>query len=120
MAHRSIRGYTLRILAVLKIHDTLERGTCGGAAIVKRAIVTGSSGLIGSEAVMFFDQLGWEVHGVDNNMRRSFFGPDGDTTWNLERFRREARHLYNLGGGRANSVLILEAIERCRDLTGKR
>ena len=59
---------------------------------MKRAIVTGSSGLIGSEAVMFFDQLGWEVHGVDNNMRRSFFGPDGDTTWNLERLRRDARH----------------------------
>ena len=27
------------------------------------------------------------VHGVDNNMRRDFFGPDGDTTWNLERLR---------------------------------
>jgi CDP-paratose 2-epimerase len=59
---------------------------------VKRTIVTGSSGLIGSEAVVFFDQLGWDVHGVDNNMRRSFFGPDGDTTWNLERLRGEARH----------------------------
>ncbi len=59
---------------------------------MKRVIVTGSSGLIGSEAVMFFDQLSWEVHGVDNNMRRSFFGPDGDTTWNLERLRGQARH----------------------------
>src|SRR5262249_56431364 len=64
----------------------------GRVASVKRIIVTGSSGLIGSEAVAFFDQLGWDVHGVDNNMRRSFFGPDGDTTWNLERLRRETRH----------------------------
>lgn len=55
---------------------------------MKRALVTGSSGLIGSEAVAFLDHRGWEVHGVDNNMRREFFGPDGDTTWNLERLRR--------------------------------
>ena len=57
---------------------------------MKRVLITGSSGLIGSEAVTFFDQRGWEVHGVDNNMRRDFFGPDGDTTWNLERLRRVA------------------------------
>jgi CDP-paratose 2-epimerase len=55
---------------------------------VKRALVTGSSGLIGSEAVTFLDARGWEVHGVDNNMRREFFGPDGDTTGNLRRLRR--------------------------------
>ncbi len=54
---------------------------------MKRVLVTGSSGLIGSEAAAFFDQRGWEVHGVDNNMRRDFFGPDGDTTWNLARLR---------------------------------
>ena len=53
----------------------------------KTAIVTGSSGLIGSECVAFLDKRGWNVHGVDNNMRRDFFGPDGDTTWNLERLR---------------------------------
>ena len=53
----------------------------------KTAIVTGSSGLIGSECVSFLDARGWQVHGVDNNMRRDFFGPDGDTTWNLERLR---------------------------------
>ena len=58
---------------------------------MKRVLVTGSSGLIGSEAVTFFDHRGWEVNGVDNNMRRDFFGPDGDTTWNLERLRRTTR-----------------------------
>ena len=57
----------------------------------KRVFVTGSSGLVGSEAVVFFERRGWEVHGIDNNMRRSFFGPDGDTTWNLERLRRETK-----------------------------
>jgi CDP-paratose 2-epimerase len=53
------------------------------------ALVTGSSGLIGSECVTFLDARGWRVHGVDNNMRRDFFGEHGDTTWNLERLRRE-------------------------------
>jgi CDP-paratose 2-epimerase len=54
---------------------------------MKKAIVTGSSGLIGSEAVSFLDERGWAVHGVDNNMRRDFFGEPGDTAWNLARLR---------------------------------
>ena len=58
---------------------------------MKRALVTGSSGLVGSAAVADFDRRGWTVHGVDNNLRRDFFGPDGDTTSNLERLRRETR-----------------------------
>src|SRR5881397_2215443 len=53
----------------------------------RTALVTGSSGLIGSEAVEFLDRRGWRVHGVDNNMRRDFFGEHGDTTGNLERLR---------------------------------
>jgi len=57
----------------------------------RRVLVTGSSGLIGSEAVTFFDQRGFAVSGVDNNMRRDFFGPDGDTTANLEHLRRNTR-----------------------------
>lgn len=50
-----------------------------------RILVTGSSGLIGSEAVEYFDHLGHQVLGIDNNMRQFFFGTKGDTTWNLER-----------------------------------
>jgi len=57
----------------------------------RRVLVTGSSGLIGSETVTYFEGRGWEVHGVDNNMRRDFFGPDGDTTWNLERLLGSTR-----------------------------
>jgi CDP-paratose 2-epimerase len=54
-------------------------------------LVTGSSGLIGSEVVTHFDELGWDVHGVDNNMRASFFGPDGDTRWNQHRLQATCR-----------------------------
>ena len=50
-----------------------------------KLLVTGSSGLIGSEVVDYFCKLGWEVHGVDNNMRADFFGPGGDTRWNQKR-----------------------------------
>ena len=55
-------------------------------------LVTGSSGLIGSEAVEYFDRQGHNVTGVDNNMRRVFFGPPGDTLWNLERLKTATRH----------------------------
>jgi len=54
-------------------------------------LVTGSSGLIGSEAVEYFDRQGHKVIGVDNNMRREFFGPPGDTLWNLERLKSVTR-----------------------------
>ncbi len=54
-----------------------------------RLLVTGSSGLIGSEMVEHFARLGWEVHGVDNNQRAAFFGPGGDTRWNQARLQRE-------------------------------
>ncbi len=53
----------------------------------KKLLVTGSSGLIGSEVVTSFAQAGWAVHGADNNMRADFFGPQGDTRWNMQRLR---------------------------------
>jgi CDP-paratose 2-epimerase len=55
-------------------------------------LVTGSSGLIGSELVAYFDRRAQQVVGVDNNMRARFFGPDGDTTWNLRRVSQTTRH----------------------------
>jgi len=55
----------------------------------RKLLVTGSSGLIGSEVCTYFSQHGWDVHGVDSNMRAFFFGPDGDTRWNQKRLERE-------------------------------
>jgi len=55
-----------------------------------RVLVTGSSGLIGSEAVSYFDSIGDTVVGIDNNMRSVYFGPAGDTTWNRARLRSSA------------------------------
>jgi CDP-paratose 2-epimerase len=59
---------------------------------MRKVLVTGSSGLIGSEAVEHFDRLGDQVFGIDNNMRQVFFGPAGDTSWNLERLKRNTKH----------------------------
>src|SRR6476620_3452829 len=52
---------------------------------MNKLLVTGSSGLIGSAVVDYFCNLGWEAHGIDNNMRADFFGPQGDTRWNQKR-----------------------------------
>jgi CDP-paratose 2-epimerase len=59
---------------------------------MKTILVTGSSGLIGSEAVEHFDRQGHRVIGVDNNMRQFFFGAPGDTTWNLNRLKHSAKN----------------------------
>jgi CDP-paratose 2-epimerase len=50
-------------------------------------IVTGSCGLIGSETVSFFAQKGFDIVGIDNNMRKTFFGADGSILWNKKRLQ---------------------------------
>src|SRR5437764_758821 len=62
---------------------------------MKTVLITGSSGLIGSEAVAYFDARGWKVVGVDNNMRADFFGPKGDTTWNLKRLQSVTKNFHH-------------------------
>ena len=78
---------------------------------MKTLLVTGSSGLIGSEVVDYFCDLGWEVHGIDNNMRADFFGPGGDTRWNqrrlLDRNDRFRHHQLDIRN-RPDIVALLE------------
>src|SRR5262245_24363360 len=62
---------------------------------MKTLLVTGSSGLIGSEVVEYFATKGWTVHGVDNNMRADFFGPSGDTRWNQRRLETNHRNFHH-------------------------
>lgn len=132
---------------------------------MQKILVTGSSGLIGSEVVAHFARQGYTVHGVDNNMRATFFGPQGDTRWNQQRLVREFRdfrhheldireraqildllrdlrpdaiihshdvvafmaeflrapragEVYNLGGGKQNSISILEAFAKIEAISG--
>lgn len=59
----------------------------------KTLLVTGSSGLIGSEVCDYFArEAGYQIHGVDNNQRAVFFGPQGDTRWNQQRLSKDIPH----------------------------
>ncbi|MCS7079873.1 MAG: NAD-dependent epimerase/dehydratase family protein [Chloracidobacterium sp.] len=58
-------------------------------------LVTGSSGLIGSEVVEYFHRRGFIVHGIDNNQRAVFFGSGGDTRWNQRRLETSLRHFHH-------------------------
>ena len=66
----------------------LECGTLK-AMSKERVLVTGSCGLIGSEVCVHFHHAGYSVLGLDNNQRAVFFGPEGDTSWSLQRLRKE-------------------------------
>ena len=56
---------------------------------MKTAIITGSAGLIGSESVRFFADKGFQIVGIDNDMRKVFFGEDASTSWNSDRLKEE-------------------------------
>ena len=58
-------------------------------------LITGSCGLVGSESVKFFASKGFDVIGIDNNLRAQFFGKEGDTKWiknDLIKFHKNYTH----------------------------
>jgi CDP-paratose 2-epimerase len=57
-------------------------------------IITGSAGLIGSEAATYFAGLGLDIVGIDNDMRRIFFGDEASTLWQRQRLQRELGKRY--------------------------
>jgi CDP-paratose 2-epimerase len=59
---------------------------------MKKILVTGSSGLVGSEVCVHFHDQGYQVYGIDNNQRAFFFGPSGDTRWNQKRLQDRLTH----------------------------
>lgn len=81
---------------------------------MKKLLVTGSSGLIGSEVVVHFDALGWEVHGVDNNLRADFFGPGGDTEWNRRRLEATCRRFRHHALDIRERARVLECLATVR------
>lgn len=77
-------------------------------------LVSGSSGLIGSEVVSHFAAIGWQIVGVDNNQRADFFGPQGDTRWNQQRLcetYKEFSHVELDIRNRDGVLKLIEAIK---------
>jgi CDP-paratose 2-epimerase len=83
------------------------------------AIITGSAGLIGSEAVGYFISQGMDVVGIDNDMRRQFFGDDASTEWNRQRLETQfAKQYTHCAIDIRDDSAVLNLFERYRkDLT---
>ena len=79
-----------------------------------KLLVTGSSGLIGSEVVSYFSALGWQVHGVDNNMRADFFGPQGDTRWNQARLQEKFKSFQHHELDIRNRQAVLKCLQELK------
>ena len=56
------------------------------------ALITGSNGLVGSESVKFFSQKGFNIIGIDNNLREFFFGKDGSTQWIKNKLKKQIKN----------------------------
>ena len=81
---------------------------------MKRLLVTGSSGLIGSEVCTHFANNGWEIHGVDNNQRAVFFGPSGDTRWNQSRLEQTLKNYKHHEADIRDRNAIIELVSTIR------
>ena len=77
---------------------------------MKKLLVTGSSGLIGSEVCTYFSKKGWEIHGIDNNQRAIFFGESGDTRWSQHRLEKELPNFTHHEVDIRNRELILSTV----------
>ncbi|RMG15976.1 MAG: NAD-dependent epimerase/dehydratase family protein [Planctomycetota bacterium] len=79
-----------------------------------KVVVTGSSGLMGSEALTAWHEAGSEVVGLDNNMRRDFFGAEGDTSANRDRLRAACPRFRHLSVDIRDRAAVSEVFARER------
>src|SRR5882724_2569747 len=61
---------------------------------MKKVLITGSSGLIGSEAAKFFGEKDFKIYGIDNNMRKYFFGKEASTLWSRKKIKEKLKDKY--------------------------
>jgi len=76
------------------------------------AIVTGSSGLIGSETARFFHRKDLQIVGIDNNMRQYFFGADGSIEWNTNQLKQSLKNFTHYPIDIRNQEAVLEIFKR--------
>ena len=70
------------------------------------AVITGSSGLIGAETARFLHAKGLDIIGIDNNMRRYFFGEDGSVDWNTARLQKDLSRFEHVAADIRDSAAI--------------
>jgi len=75
-------------------------------------LVTGSGGLIGSEIISYFADRAEQIIGIDNNMRADFFGPEGDTRWNVKRLESLYPNFKNHSDDIRNRTRIMQLFEQ--------
>src|SRR5687767_8459302 len=81
---------------------------------MQKLLVTGSSGLIGSEVCAYFSEIGWEIHGIDNNQRAVFFGPQGDTRWNQKRMEKFLKNFHHHEGDIRDRTRMIDLVAQIR------
>jgi CDP-paratose 2-epimerase len=79
-----------------------------------KVLVTGSCGLIGSEAVKYYDRRAELILGIDNNMRAEFFGPDGDTEWKRKELEADCSKYRHLSTDIRNREAVAKAIDELK------
>ena len=77
-------------------------------------LVTGSSGLIGSEVCTYFAKAGHNIHGIDNNQRAIFFGPQGDTSWRLKELKTTLPSFNHLSVDIRDRSSVLQMVKRLK------
>src|SRR3954470_20219054 len=75
-------------------------------------VVTGSAGLIGAESVRFFAAKGFDVVGIDNDMRRVFFGNEASTAWSRQRLEIEIKKYRHIDGDIRDAALLDRVFSR--------
>lgn len=80
--------------------------------MTKTALITGSAGLIGSEAVKFLSKKGFKIVGIDNNMRQYFFGKDASTDWNRKQLEKNIKYYQHYSVDIRNNKKIEEVFKK--------
>jgi CDP-paratose 2-epimerase len=118
----------LRVISGSDWNDSGSSAALRHFTMSKSILVTGSSGLIGSEVCAYFAHHGYRVHGLDNNQRAVFFGEQGDTRWNQRRLQetlpsfrhheydiRDRAGILDLVGGLRPSAIVHAAAQPSHD-----
>ncbi len=79
----------------------------------RKALVTGSCGLIGSEVTRWFARRGFSITGIDDNHRAVFFGSEGDTSWVLGRLQSEIPDYRHAAIDIRDRKVVLALVEVC-------